>query len=223
MGAEDSRRSYRWNRAREKQTAGHTGRPGILHHIQNENFQYHVLFLFFWLQDTCCRISVLQPGIKPRALQWKDWILTNRQPWNSQVLCILRTSFSKIIFIQFGFLWPSIAMSKMCRSDFSKWLRLHITLPVCMSLNHVWLFKIPCTIAPKALLSTGISRQEYWSRLSIPSGDLLLPLYVSPNWSLLTGEGPVQAELAVCSWGKLGPRAEPGNRLTTHPWGGCRI
>ena len=32
---------------------------------------FRTLFYFcvFWLQDTCCRISVPQPGIKPMALQ----------------------------------------------------------------------------------------------------------------------------------------------------------
>ena len=47
MGAENSRRSYRQNSPREKQTADHTGRPGILHYTQNENFQDLVLFLCF--------------------------------------------------------------------------------------------------------------------------------------------------------------------------------
>ena len=38
----------------------------------------------------------------------------------------------------------------------------------CQSFSHVGLFVTPWTIADQALLSTGFSRQEYWSRLSFP-------------------------------------------------------
>lgn len=30
-------------------------------------------------------------------------------------------------------MWPFVAMSKTCRSDFNKWLRLHVTFPVYIS------------------------------------------------------------------------------------------
>ena len=41
------------------------------------------------------------------------------------------------------------------------------------SLGHVRLFTTPCTVTRQALLTTGVSRQEYWSRLPFPSpGDL---------------------------------------------------
>ena len=41
------------------------------------------------------------------------------------------------------------------------------------SLSHVRLFVTPWTVACKAPLSTGFSRQEFWSGLSFPSpGDL---------------------------------------------------
>ena len=44
------------------------------------------------------------------------------------------------------------------------------------SVNRVWLFVTPWTVARQALLSVGFSRQEYWSRLPFPSpGDLLDP------------------------------------------------
>ena len=39
--------------------------------------------------------------------------------------------------------------------------------------SHVWLFVTPWTVAHKALLSMGFSRQEYWIKLPFPSsGDL---------------------------------------------------
>ena len=37
------------------------------------------------------------------------------------------------------------------------------------SLSHVWLLVIPWTVAYQAPLSTGFSRQEYWSGLPLPS------------------------------------------------------
>ena len=43
-------------------------------------------------------------------------------------------------------------------------------------LSHVRLFAIPWTVAYQASLSTGFSRQEYWSGLPFPSpGDLPNP------------------------------------------------
>ena len=36
-------------------------------------------------------------------------------------------------------------------------------------LSHVWLFTTPWTVAYQAPPSTGFSRQEYWSRLPLPS------------------------------------------------------
>ena len=37
---------------------------------------------------------------------------------------------------------------------------------------HFWLFAIPWTVAHQVPLSMGFPRQEYWSGLPIPSGDL---------------------------------------------------
>ena len=43
----------------------------------------------------------------------------------------------------------------------------------CQLLCHVWLFVTPWTVVHQALLSTGFSRQEYWSGLPCTSlGDL---------------------------------------------------
>ena len=41
------------------------------------------------------------------------------------------------------------------------------------SLSHIWLFATPWTVAHRAALSMGFSRQEYWSGLPFPlPGDL---------------------------------------------------
>ena len=55
------------------------------------------------------------------------------------------------------------------------------------SLSHVWLFVTPWTAAYHALPPLEFSRQEYWSRLPLPSlgkGDTLLndPLYSKTQW-----------------------------------------
>ena len=40
------------------------------------------------------------------------------------------------------------------------------------SLSRVWLFETPETVAHQTLLSMGFFRQEYWSELLFPPGDL---------------------------------------------------
>ena len=42
------------------------------------------------------------------------------------------------------------------------------------SLSHVWLFVTPWTAAHQASLSMGLSRQENWSRVPLPSPNLML-------------------------------------------------
>ena len=47
---------------------------------------------------------------------------------------------------------------------------------VCQSLSHIWLFVTPWSVAHKAPLAMGFSRQEYWSGLPCPPpGDLPNP------------------------------------------------
>ena len=59
---------------------------------------------------------------------------------------------------------------------------------VCWSLNHVWLFATPWTIAHQAPLFVGFSRQEYWSELPFHSpGDL-------PNQGLKLRSPALQAD-----------------------------
>ena len=50
------------------------------------------------------------------------------------------------------------------------------SINVCIFFSHVLLFATPWTVAHKAPLSMGFSRQEYWSELSLPPpGDLPYP------------------------------------------------
>ena len=44
---------------------------------------------------------------------------------------------------------------------------------VCQLLNHVWLFATPWTVTLQAPLCIEFSRQEYWSRLSCPTPEVL--------------------------------------------------
>ena len=79
--------------------------------------------------------------------------------------------------------------------------RIHLE-PVCvcvLSLSHVQLFATPRTIPHQALLSMGISWQEYWSELGFPSlGDLpnpgikpRSPAYQANSLPLRPQESPV--------------------------------
>ena len=49
------------------------------------------------------------------------------------------------------------------------------------SLSHVWLFETPCTAAYQAPPSMGVSRQEYWSELPLPSPAIHATMYQMPR------------------------------------------
>ena len=55
------------------------------------------------------------------------------------------------------------------------------------SLSHVWLFVTTWTVAYQAPLSMEFSRQEYWSGLPFPPGDL-------PNPGIEPGSPALQAD-----------------------------
>ena len=66
---------------------------------------------------------------------------------------------------------------KQCRNGIQgliyRWTEGLISTLCCAVLSHVWLFEIPWTVACRAPLSMGFSRQEYYSGLPFPSpGDL---------------------------------------------------
>ena len=58
------------------------------------------------------------------------------------------------------------------------WMLPHVCVCVCVCsqlLSPVQLFATPWTVACQAPLSMGFSRQEYWSGLLFPPGDLPSP------------------------------------------------
>ena len=62
-------------------------------------------------------------------------------------------------------------------------MSVYVCVCVCVyeSLNCVWLFATPWTIAHLALLSMGFPRQEYWSGLPSPSPGDIPNLRVEPT------------------------------------------
>ena len=64
------------------------------------------------------------------------------------------------------------------------------------SLSHLWFFVTPCTIAYQAPLSTGFSRQEYWSGLPFPSSEDLPDPGIEPG-------SPVGRHLTVWATGEV--------------------
>ena len=73
----------------------------------------------------------------------------------------------------------------------------------CSSLSRVWLFGTPWTVAHQAPLSTGFSREEYWSGLPCPSpGDL-------PNPGIKSGFPALKANSLL---------SEPPQGLCTFCW-----
>ena len=80
--------------------------------------------------------------------------------------------------------------------------KLYLKWNEVKSLNRVWLFATPWTVARRALLSMGFSRQEYWSGLPFPSpGDLpdpgIEPKSPTLEADALTSEPPGKLYLAV--------------------------
>ena len=71
--------------------------------------------------------------------------------------------------------------------------RFKLQVFACM-LNHVQLFETPQTVDCQASLSMGFSRQEYWSGLPFPPGDLSDPGFEPGSPALeadtLTSEPP---------------------------------
>ena len=66
------------------------------------------------------------------------------------------------------------------------------------SLSHVRLFATPQTVAHKAPLSTGFSRQEYWSGLPFPSPEDLPNSGIEPRSSTLQADS-LPSELHIYS------------------------
>ena len=110
------------------------------------------------------------------------------------------------------------------------YIDMYLLLLLLSRFSHVWLFVTPWTVAHQALLSMGLSRQEYWSRLPFPSsGDLPGPGIepASLTSSALAGgffttgvswEAPYMDLKQVTSLSRvLQPRGLQPTRLL-HPW-----
>ena len=89
----------------------------------------------------------------------------------------------------------------------------------CLSLSHVRLFVSPWTVAHQASLSTGFSRQEYWSGLPFPSpGDLPDPGIKPVSAALVGGfftTAPIHSTMIFSSVAQSCPTlCDPMNRST---------
>ena len=93
---------------------------------------------------------------------------------------------------------------KQCRNGIQgliyRWTEGLISTLCCAVLSHVWLFEIPWTVACRAPLSMGFSRQEYCSGLLCPPpGDLpdpgIKPTFLTSlamaSWFFTTWEAPI--------------------------------
>ena len=91
--------------------------------------------------------------------------------------------------------WTELMLSLLCFSN--------VPQSVC-ALSHVQHFATPWTVAHQAPLSTGFSRQEYWSRLPFSSpGDLpdpgIEPRSPTSRADALTSEPPGKLCFMLCS------------------------
>ena len=66
------------------------------------------------------------------------------------------------------------------------------------SLRRVWLFTTPCTAAHQAPLSTGFSRQEYWSGVPLPSLSSNIRLWQFS--SIIVSRAFLFEECSSCHW-----------------------
>ena len=100
--------------------------------------------------------------------------------WISHPICWHLTSLkpqqtTPCILTPFPWKLTLICKADPAKSDY-EYLTHFTDTPPRKSLSRVQLFATPWTVAYKALLSMGFSRQEYWSGLPFPSpGDLPHP------------------------------------------------
>ena len=87
-------------------------------------------------------------------------------PWDSQAIILEWVAIS----LSRGSSWSRDRTQVSCIAGrlFTDWATREARVKV-KSLNHVWLFATPWTVAYQALPSVGFSRQEYWSGVPLPS------------------------------------------------------
>ena len=95
---------------------------------------------------------------------WHDW---------SNLACTrMHTLMKKIVIellaliLQYGFIETKSLSNARPPNNW-----IHFAFSSVQSLNHVWLLVTPWTAAYQAPPSMGFSRQEYWSRVPLPSLD----------------------------------------------------
>ena len=112
-------------------------------------------------------------------------------------------SLSSFTFIKGLF---SSSLLSAIRVVSSAYLRLLIFL------SRVQLFVIPWTVAQQVPLSTGFSRQEYWSGLPLPSPGHL------PNPGIEPGSPALHTDSLLSE-----PQGKPLNIGRTDQWGHCNV
>ena len=131
----------------------------------------------------CCSLAWLQPSVEGAA---KGVLLRFK---GDRGVCLLRT-FQRLL-VSFGSdshvtdwnMSPQIHRMKLQALVLQNVTLLGsrivtdiISISVCLSLSHVWLYDAMNCIALQAPLSMWFSRQEYWSGLPCPSsGDYPVP------------------------------------------------
>ena len=97
----------------------------------------------------------------------------------------------------------------------------HLQRILCLSLSGVRLFAIPWTIAPKARLSMGFPRQEYWRGLSSPPpGDLPNPGIEPRSPTLWVDSLPIEPPGKPKNTGVV---AHPLSRASSRPRNGTEV
>ena len=123
------------------------------HHKETVSCFYKVLVPYRCLYSPSLS-GLIQPFISIRALNVENWI-------TGLVGLFLKIDRCKIHFCSYEFLQGCVC----------------VCVCVCvLSLSCIWVFAISWTVACRAPLSMGFSKQEYWSGLPFPSpGNLPKP------------------------------------------------
>ena len=94
--------------------------------------------------------------------------------WSENVLCSVWVSWNLLRLALWSSIWlftSKTILHLLNYKYFYCWEKSSIFHCVCVlsQFSHVWLFVTPWTVAHRASLSMGLSRQEYWSGFPFPS------------------------------------------------------
>ena len=126
-------------------------------HVNNWLLKLRLSFFFFWLHLEACGILVPRPGMEPEPVPpiVEVWTVDH---WTTRE--VPRLYFSYMVTVQVSI------CGNIC--VFCTYFILYLLL-LLSHFNHVQLCATLWTAAHQAPLSTGFSRQEYWSGLPFPS------------------------------------------------------